>query len=180
MVLLAVTVFLALVLAACSKSAAPKAGPSNNATSSAAASESPSSGQTGVAAAGGTPTYNVYVKSFTYHGMPSTVPANQPFRVSFTNDESFQITHEFVVLKIPQGKTADDVVADAKKKGAKGEDDWVHVGDSGDVDTGGSTVLTLDLPPGNYVATCWQTGKAGGGEGPPHVTIGMHTEFTAK
>jgi hypothetical protein len=38
----------------------------------------------------------------------------------------------------------------------------------------------MDLPPGNYVATCWQTGKAGGGSGPPHVAIGMITEFTAK
>jgi hypothetical protein len=37
----------------------------------------------------------------------------------------------------------------------------------------------MDLPPGNYVATCWQTGKAGGGTGPPHVTIGMITSFTA-
>ncbi|HET7356388.1 MAG TPA: hypothetical protein VFJ09_06890 [Nocardioidaceae bacterium] len=120
------------------------------------------------------------MKNFTYHGMPSTVPANTPFLVNFSNDESFEITHEFVVLKLPDGKTADDVVADAKTKGDKGEDDWIHVGDSGDVTTGGSTVLTLDLPPGNYVATCWQTGKAGGGEGPPHVAIGMHTEFTAK
>jgi hypothetical protein len=29
------------------------------------------------------------------------------------------------------------------------------------------------------VATCWQTGKAGGGNGPPHVTIGMIAPFTA-
>jgi hypothetical protein len=131
------------------------------------------------AAATGMPVYNVYVKNFTYHGMPSTVPANKPFHVSFQNKESFQITHEFVVLKLPAGKTAQDVVKDAKKKGPKGEDDWIHVGDSGDVDTGGGTLLTLDLPPGNYVATCWQTGKAGGGNGPPHVTIGMIAPFTA-
>jgi hypothetical protein len=125
------------------------------------------------------PVYNVSVKNFTYHGMPDTVPANQPFQVSFQNEESFQITHEFVVLKLPAGKTAQDVIKDAKKKGAKGEDDWVHVGDSGDVDTGGGVLMTLDLPPGNYVATCWQTGKAGGGTGPPHVTIGMTASFAA-
>jgi hypothetical protein len=131
------------------------------------------------AAAAGMPVYNVAVKNFTYHGMPSTVPANHPFQVSFTNQEKFAITHEFVVLKLPAGKTVQDVISDGKKKGPKGEDDWVHVGDSGDVDTGGGTVITLDLPPGNYVATCWQTGKAGGGTGPPHVTIGMAAPFTA-
>ena len=131
------------------------------------------------AAAAGVPVYNVSVKNFTYHGMPSSVPANRPFQVSFTNQESFQITHEFVVLKLPAGKTAQDVISDGKKKGPKGEDDWIHVGDSGDVDTGGGTVITLDLAPGNYVATCWQTGKSGGGTGPPHVTIGMAAPFTA-
>jgi hypothetical protein len=126
------------------------------------------------------PAYDVSVKSFQYHGMPSTVPANSPFLVSFTNKESFAITHEFVVLKLPKGKTAQDVIKDGKKKGAKGEDDWIHVGDSGDIETNGSVVMTFDLPPGNYVATCWQTGKAGGGSGPPHVTIGMVAPFTAK
>ncbi len=142
-----------------------------------APSKSPSASASQAAA--GMPLYNVAVKNFTYHGMPSTVPANRPFQVSFQNEESFQITHEFVVLKLPAGKTAQDVINDAKKKGPKGEDDWVHVGDSGDVDTGGGVLITLNLPPGNYVATCWQTGKAGGGTGPPHVTIGMAAPFTA-
>ena len=179
--LLVVAAVLALVVSACSKGAAPSAGPTNHSPSPAAASESgsPSAGNTGVSTAGGVPTYDVFVKNFTYHGMPSSVPANTPILIRFTNDESFSITHEFVVLKLPNGKTADDVVTDAKNKGPKGEDDWTHVGDSGDVNTGGSTVITLDLPPGNYVATCWQTGKAGGGSGPPHVAIGMHAAFTA-
>jgi hypothetical protein len=124
--------------------------------------------------------YNVFVKNFTYHGMPSTVPANKPIVVGFTNKESFEIDHEFVVLKLPAGKTAQDVVNDAKKKGAKGEDDWIHVADSGDpLPTNSGHAITMDLAPGNYVATCWQTGKAGGGTGPPHVTIGMIAPFTA-
>ncbi len=142
------------------------------------------------------PTYSVDVKNFTYHGMPSTVPANQPIHVAFTNQESFTIDHEFVVLKLPAGKTAQDVINDAKKKGPDAEDDWIHFADSGDpLPTGGGhlvsmdlppgnyvatcTVVSMDLPPGNYVATCWQTGKAGGGTGPPHVTIGMIAPFTA-
>ncbi len=131
-------------------------------------------------AAAGIPAYNVYVKNFTYHGMPSSVPANTPIDVAFTNEESFAIDHEFVVLKLPAGKTAQDVIADAKKKGPDAEDDWIHFADSGDpLPTNSSTVVTMDLPPGNYVATCWQTGKAGGGNGPPHVTIGMIAPFTA-
>jgi hypothetical protein len=131
-------------------------------------------------AAAGMPVYNVTVKNFTYHGMPSTVPANKPIHVAFTNKESFAIDHEFVVLKLPSGKTAQDVISDAKKKGPDAEDDWIHYADSGDpLPVGGTTVVSMDLPPGNYVATCWQTGKAGGGTGPPHVTIGMITPFAA-
>jgi hypothetical protein len=124
--------------------------------------------------------YSVFVKNFTYHGMPSSVPANTPIVVGFTNKESFEIDHEFVVLKLPAGKTAQDVINDAKKKGASGEDDWIHVADSGDpLPTNSSHAVTMDLAPGTYVATCWQTGKAGGGTGPPHVTIGMIHQFTA-
>jgi hypothetical protein len=125
-------------------------------------------------------TYDVSVTNFTYHGMPSTVPANHLIRVAFTNKESFAIDHEFVVLQLPGGKTAQDVIDDAKKKGPDAEDDWIHYADSGDpLPIGGTTVVSMDLPPGHYVATCWQTGKAGGGTGPPHVTIGMIASFTA-
>jgi hypothetical protein len=128
-----------------------------------------------------TASYDVDVKNFQYHGMPATVPANQPIMVSFTNQESFSIQHEFVVLQVPKGKTAQDVVADAKKKGPDAEDDWIHYADSGDpLDTGAGTLVTMDLPPGNYVATCWQNGKAGGGTGPAHVAIGMIAPFTAR
>jgi uncharacterized cupredoxin-like copper-binding protein len=131
-------------------------------------------------AVAGVPVYDVFVKNFTYHGMPSSVPANKPVVVSFTNKESFEIDHEFVVLRLTGGKTAQDVISDAKKKGAKAEDDWIHFADSGDpLPTNFGTTVTMNLPPGTYVATCWQTGKAGGGTGPPHVTIGMIKQFTA-
>jgi uncharacterized cupredoxin-like copper-binding protein len=132
------------------------------------------------AAAAGVPTYDVSVQNFTYQGMPSSVPANRPIVVSFTNKESFEIDHEFVVLQLPDGKTQQDVIDDAKKKGAKAEDDWIHYADSGDpIPTNSGHAVTMVLPPGNYVATCWQNGKAGGGTGPPHVTIGMIAPFTA-
>jgi hypothetical protein len=130
--------------------------------------------------AGAPEAYDVSVKSFTYHGLPKSVPANTPLLMSFTNKESFEIQHELVVLKLTRGKTLKDVIADAKKKGDAAEDDWIHVADSGDpLDTASSTVVTMDLQPGDYVASCWQTGKAGGGSGPPHVVIGMITPFKA-
>src|SRR5215831_13428671 len=153
-----------LVAAGCAKSAAP----SKN------ASPSPHPAAAGIA------TYNVFVQNFTYHGMPATVPANKPVTVRFINKESFEIDHEFVVLQLPPGKTAQDVINDAKKNGPNAEDHWIHFADSGDpLPTNYGTAVTMDLPPGNYVATCWQTGKAGGGTGPPHLTIGMIAAFTA-
>jgi hypothetical protein len=126
------------------------------------------------------PTYDVNVQNFTYHGMPATVPANTPIQVSFTNKESFAIDHEYVVLQLPAGKTAQDVIKDAKTKGPDAEDDWIHYADSGDpLPIGAGHLVGMDLPPGNYVATCWQNGKAGGGTGPVHLTIGMIFPFTA-
>lgn len=179
LVLLAVACSMLLAGAACSKQATPSSSGSKSPSPSATTSPSDTGSGSTETAAASAPTYDVSVTKFTYSGMPSTVPANKPFLVSFTNRESFSIIHEFVVVRVPKGKTADDVVADAKKKGDKSEDDWVHVGDSGDIETGGSVVIPLDLPPGNYVAACWQTGKAGGGSGPPHIAIGMHTAFKA-
>jgi len=126
------------------------------------------------------PMYSVSVKNFTFVGMPPTVPANQPIEVTFINDDAFPIRHEFVVLSLPPGVTAQNVVDDAIKKGDKAEDDWVHVGDSGAaLPIGASAVVRMDLKPGSYVATCWQTGQEGGGTGHPHAMIGMITPFTA-
>jgi len=126
------------------------------------------------------PMYSVSVKNFTFVGMPATVPANRPIAVTFINDDAFSIKHEFVVLWLPPGDTAQTVVDDAIKKGDKAEDDWKHYADTGAaLPIGASAVVRMNLPPGNYVATCWQTGKEGGGTGHPHVMIGMITPFTA-
>jgi len=180
-VVLAFTVVL-LVGTSCSKSSDSSPSGQGGSGSTGSSASPGSSGSTGVTTAGdnGVPTFDVFVKNFTYHGMPKTVPANKPLLVSFSNKESFEIQHEFVVLKLTHGQTMHDVIADAKKKGDAAEDDWVHVADSGDpLDTGASTVVVMDLPPGHYLATCWQTGKAGGGSGPPHAAIGMIRPFQA-
>lgn len=123
--------------------------------------------------------YHVSAAKFTFHGMPARVPAGRPFTIVFTNAESFKITHEMVVVQVPAGKTKADIAADAKKKGANGEPDWLHFGEIGDVDTGATGVGMFDLPAGSYALTCWQTGKAGGGTGPVHASIGMVQPFTA-
>ncbi|HXZ76266.1 MAG TPA: hypothetical protein VEH31_36080, partial [Streptosporangiaceae bacterium] len=110
-----------VIAAGCSK------GQNNGGTST----TSPTATASAPAAAAKIPVYSVFVQNFTYHGMPSSVPANRPVMVSFTNKESFEIDHEFVVLRLTNGKTAQDVINDAKKKGAKAEDDWIHFADSG-------------------------------------------------
>lgn len=127
----------------------------------------------------GTPTYRVSVEKFTFQGMPDTVPANTPFSIVFANKEAFEITHELIVMAIPAGKTVDDVIADGKAKGPDGEGDWLSFGEVADVNTGATGVGFFDLPPGSYAILCWADGKAGGGTGPAHLTIGMAKAFTA-
>jgi hypothetical protein len=98
----------------------------------------------------------------------------------FQNKESFKITHEMIPIALPSGKTADDVISEARTNGTASEDEWLHIGgDFGAVDTGASIVETLYLPPGNYAFACWQTGtQSGGDNGPPHAAKGMAAEFT--
>ena len=128
--------------------------------------------------AGATPT-TIFVQNFRYNGVPTTVQSGV-VQFLFENKESFPITHEMIPVALPTGKTAQDVIDDAQKKGADSEDDWLHIGgDFGSVDTGASIVETLYLPPGNYVFACWQTGtQSGGDNGPPHAAKGMVAQFT--
>ena len=132
------------------------------------------------AAAAGIPLYSVEARNFSFDAVPSVVPAGRPIQLSFTNNETSAVTHELVVLKLPRGKTPQDVVNDAKSKGVKAKRDWTDVGDTGGpVEVGSNAVVTLNLRPGHYLATCWQTSKVGGGTGPPHVALGMIAPFTA-
>jgi hypothetical protein len=126
----------------------------------------------------GTPT-TVFVQKFRYHGMPATLSAGV-HQFLFQNKESFPITHEMIPVALAAGKTAQDVMKDAKSKGPDSEDEWLHIGgDFGPADTGASVVETLYLPPGKYAIACWQTGTPTGKEnGPPHASIGMVYQFT--
>jgi hypothetical protein len=126
------------------------------------------------------PTINVSVQKFKYSGFPDTVKANQDFIVNFSNKEAYPMTHEMVMVAVPSGKTQDDIIADAKKLKDKSEDNYLHFGEIGEVDTGSTHVGVFDLPPGTYVIACWQSGTAPPNAkpegGPNHLTVGMiHT-----
>ena len=112
----------------------------------------------------GPATESVFVQKFRFHGMPTTLSSGQVI-INFTNRESLPITHEMVVIGLPQGKSAQDVINDAKAKQAASEDDWLHFGEIGEVDTGATISGVFDLPAGTYALACWQDGKLGGGKG---------------
>ena len=126
-----------------------------------------------------TPTATIFVQNFQYHNVPASLPSGI-VTLLFQNQESFPITHEMIPIALPAGKTAQDVINDAKQNGPSSEDDWLHIGgDFGTADTGAGLVEVLNLPPGNYAFACWQTGtQSGGDNGPPHAAKGMVTEFT--
>jgi hypothetical protein len=157
---LACTLALGLALTGCAKGH----------TTSPAASSSSDAGLT---------TYNVSVQKFKYSGMPDSIKSG-PMMVAFTNRESVPIVHEAVVVSLPSGKTKDDVIADAKQKKDASEDDWLHFGEIGEVNTGATIAGVFSLPPGTYAMACWQSGTPQGKPkgGPNHLTIGMIHQFT--
>jgi uncharacterized cupredoxin-like copper-binding protein len=129
------------------------------------------------AGAGPFPVYKVSVQKFKYGGMPASIKSGESI-IALTNREAGPITHEFVVLALPSGKSKDDIVADAKKKGDKAEGDFLSFGEVAEVDTGSTHAGVFSLPPGTYALACFEKGKIGGGEGPVHATIGMTYQFT--
>ncbi len=160
-VVLGCTIALGLALTGCAK---------GHTTTPAAAASNSGTGLT---------TYNVSVQKFKYSGLPDSIKSG-PMLVAFSNHETFQITHEMVLVGLPAGKSAQDVIAAAKTRGDKSEDDWLHFGEVADVNTGATIASVFSLPPGTYAIACWQTGtpegKAEGG--PVHLTIGMIHQFT--
>ena len=125
-----------------------------------------------------TTAYKVFVEKFRFNGMPASIKAGQEFNVEFTNREELPITHEMVLIAVPSGKTAQNVIDDAKATGTDSEDEWLHFGEIGEVDTGETKVGTFSLPPGTYALACWQTGNLEGGDGDAHAARGMVFAFT--
>ena len=125
----------------------------------------------------GLPVYKASVQKFKYSGMPTSIKSGESI-ITLTNRESGEITHEFVLLALPSGKSANDIAADAKKKGADAEGDFLSFGEVGDVNTGSTHAGVFSLPPGTYALACFEDGKLGGGKGPVHASIGMTHQFT--
>jgi hypothetical protein len=124
-----------------------------------------------------TPSYDVFVQKFRFHNIPASLPGGELI-INFSNKESDTITHEMVLVQLPSGKTADDIIGDAKSGGTDSEDEWLHFGEIGEVDTGATKSGLFDLPAGTYALACWQTGNLGGGKGTPHAARGMVFTFT--
>jgi uncharacterized cupredoxin-like copper-binding protein len=129
------------------------------------------------ASTAGLPVYKLSVQKFKYSGMPGSIKSGESI-ITLTNREAGPIAHEFVLLGLPSGKTNDDIVADAKKKGDKAEEDFLSFGEVADVNTGSTHAGVFSLPPGTYALACFEDGKIGGGKGPVHATIGMTHQFT--
>jgi hypothetical protein len=125
----------------------------------------------------GLPVYKASVQKFKYSGMPGSIKSGESI-ITLTNRESGEITHEFVVLALPSGKSTDDIAAAAKKKGADAEEDFLSFGEVADVNTGSTHAGVFSLPPGTYALACFEDGKIGGGKGKVHATIGMVHQFT--
>jgi hypothetical protein len=122
----------------------------------------------------------ITVQKFRYSGMPSTMSSGI-HEFLFENRETFPITHEMIPVALPSGKSAQDIINDAKSKGPSSEDEWLHIGgDFGPADTGAGVVEWLFLPPGSYAIACWQTGVPNQPTktGPPHAAKGMVFGFT--
>jgi uncharacterized cupredoxin-like copper-binding protein len=129
------------------------------------------------ASSAGLPVYRASVQKFKYSGMPASIKAGESI-ITLTNREAGEITHEFVLLALPSGKTANDIAADAKKKGDKAEEDFLSFGEVADINTGSTHAGVFSLPAGTYALACFEDGKIGGGKGPVHATIGMVQQFT--
>ena len=131
------------------------------------------------AGGGGFPTENVFVQKFRYHGLPSNFSSGNVV-INFSNRESLPITHEMILLALPQGQNAQSVINDAKSKGPDAEGDYTSMGEIGEVDTGSTKSQIFDLPAGKYAIACFEQGNLGDptAKGKTHAARGMVFQFS--
>jgi hypothetical protein len=127
----------------------------------------------------GPPAENVFVQKFRYHGLPSSIASGNVI-INFSNRESLPILHEMILLSLPSGKTAQDIVSDAKAKGPDAEADYTSFGEIGEVDSGSTKSQIFDLPAGTYAIACFEQGNLGDPEakGKTHAARGMVFQFS--
>jgi len=99
---------------------------------------------------------------------PTATPAAGS--VTFTVTNAGSITHEFVVLKTKTA-AADIEVGTFEGESARINEDTAgtNVGETGDMQPGATSTLTVDLAPGHYVFLC---------NLPGHYMQGMHVDVT--
>ncbi|MBI3791958.1 MAG: hypothetical protein HY275_13920 [Gemmatimonadetes bacterium] len=82
-------------------------------------------------------------------------------------------SHEMFIVKLDEGKTADDLVKWAETY--KGKPPATPLGGISAMGAGGEAYLSLDLAPGNYVFLCFVPDAK---DGKPHLMHGMMKTFT--
>ncbi len=99
--------------------------------------------------------------------MPTITAGTHTFRITNAGTE----VHEIALVRIPDGKTAQDVVASSAPGNTPiGE----ALGGNGALSPGESNWWQGNFTPGHYVALCFVPGA----DGKPHVMRGMVKEFT--
>ncbi len=94
---------------------------------------------------------------------PATAPAG---KVKFVVTNNGTILHEMVVVKLPAGKTFDQITVNAKTNRIS---ESANVGEVGNVPKGKTKSVTLTLKKGNYALVC-NIAK--------HYGLGMRAGFT--
>jgi uncharacterized cupredoxin-like copper-binding protein len=119
------------------------------------------------AAAGGaaaTPlSRNVDVTLAQFAVSPSAATARAG-KVTFRVHNAGTITHEFVVIRTPRA------AADLPVKSGRAIETG-NIGETGDLQPGGTRAVTLNLPAGHYALIC---------NLPGHYLAGQHTDFTVR
>jgi len=119
-----------------------------------------------------TASLEIRLKDFVFD-MPESLPAGKTV-IKVTNEGPEP--HEFNILRLEEGKTADDVMQFLN--GAGGPPPFAPVGGMNGLDVGLSGYAELDLAPGTYVAICNIPSPKGNGA--PHFMLGMVREFSVK
>jgi hypothetical protein len=107
--------------------------------------------------------------------MPATLHQGSLIQVTNQGDQS----HEMTIVKAAPGKTTKDVVDSLITNGPDGATiaDTIPVGGMGALAPGKTGWLMLNLPPGDYVATCFVVDA---GSRKAHSMLGMEYQFTVQ
>jgi uncharacterized cupredoxin-like copper-binding protein len=136
-----------------------------------------SGGSTGVAAAADNDL------TITTQGMGYVISGSpQPGHIDITFDNPDEVAHEAQIVRLADGKTVEDLLADLQAGGEQaaaadlaGDPDSMTYGTPAMLYGGQSTEVVSDtIDPGTYAVLCFLPGP----DGMPHVAMGMAAQFT--